>query len=165
MQLKNLNEALNKYGKYVVQQSRSNLTRGKKNVDKKLYNSLQYEIKEKPLALEFSMEYYGTFQDKGVSGRFKKYNTPYSYKSKQPPSKPFEDWAKKRNIRLRDSRGRFQKGNYKTIAFLIARSVYRKGIKPSLFFTKPFEKGFERYSSDVAKGFIDDIDNDLNNGN
>lgn len=165
MQLKNLNEALNKYGKYVVQQSRSNLTRGKKNVDKKLYNSLQYEIKEKPLALEFSMEYYGTFQDKGVSGRFKKYNTPYSYKSKQPPSKPFEDWAKKRNIRLRDSRGRFQKGNYKTIAFLIARSVYRKGIKPSLFFTKPFEKGFERYSNDVAKGFIDDIDKDLNNGN
>lgn len=165
MQLKNLNEALNKYGKYVVQQSRSNLTRGGKNVDKKLYNSLKYEIKEKPLALEFSMEYYGVFQDKGVSGRFKKYNTPFSYKSKQPPSEPLAEWAKAKRLRLRDSGGRFQKGTYKTIGFLIARSIYRKGIKPSLFFTKPFEKGFERYSNDVAEGFIDDIDKDLNNGN
>ena len=86
MQLKSLNDVLNKFGKYVIQQSRSNLTRGKKNVDKKLYNSLDYKIKKKPLSIEFSMESYGQFQDKGVSGTIKKYNTPYKFTTKQPPS-------------------------------------------------------------------------------
>ena len=157
MQLKSLNEVLNKFGKYVVQQSRSNLTKGKKNVDKKLYNSLDYEIKAKPLSIEFSMESYGQFQDKGVSGTMRKYNTPFSFTTKQPPSKPIADWAKKRNIRLRDSRGRFTRGNYNTIGFLIARSIKKKGLKPSLFFTKPFEKGFQRLGKDLRDGFINDI--------
>lgn len=157
MQLKSLNDVLNKFGKYVVQQSRSNLTKGKKNVDKKLYNSLDYKIKKKPLSIEFSMESYGQFQDKGVSGTIKKYNTPYSFTTKQPPSKPIADWAKKRKIRLRDSRGRFAKGTYNTIGFLIARSIKKKGLKPSLFFTKPFEKGFQRLGNDLRDGFINDI--------
>jgi len=157
MQLKSLNEVLNKFGKYVVQQSRSNLTKGKKNVDKKLYNSLDYKIMKKPLSIEFSMESYGQFQDKGVSGTIKKYNTPYSFTTKQPPSKPIADWAKKRKIRLRDSRGRFTRGNYNTIGFLIARSIKRKGLKPSLFFTKPFKKGFQRLGNDLRDGFINDI--------
>lgn len=157
MQLKSLNDVLNKFGKYVVQQSRSNLTKGKKNVDKKLYNSLDYKIKKKPLSIEFSMESYGQFQDKGVSGTIKKYNTPYSFTTKQPPSKPIADWAKKRKIRLRDSRGRFAKGTYNTIGFLIARSIKKKGLKPSLFFTKPFEKGFQRLGNDLRTGFINDI--------
>ena len=157
MQLKSLNKELNKFGKYVIQQSRSNLTRGKKNVNKKLYNSLDYEIKTKPLSIEFSMESYGQFQDKGVSGTMRKYNTPFSFTTKQPPSKPIADWAKKRNTRLRDSRGRFTRGNYNTIGFLIARSIKRKGLKPSLFFTKPFEKGFQRLGEDLRDGFINDI--------
>lgn len=157
MQLKSLNDVLNKFGKYVIQQSRSNLTKGKKNVDKKLYNSLDYKIKKKPLSIEFSMESYGQFQDKGVSGTIKKYNTPYKFTTKQPPSKPIADWAKKRKIRLRDSRGRFAKGTYNTIGFLIARSIKKKGLKPSLFFTKPFEKGFQRLGNDLRTGFINDI--------
>ena len=38
-------KALEKYAKYVIQQSRSNLTRGKNNASKQLYNSLEYNIK------------------------------------------------------------------------------------------------------------------------
>ena len=37
-------KALEKYAKYVIQQSRSNLTRGKNNATKQLYNSLEYNI-------------------------------------------------------------------------------------------------------------------------
>jgi ElaB/YqjD/DUF883 family membrane-anchored ribosome-binding protein len=40
MQLDETREALNKFAKYVVQQSRSNLTKSDKNVSKELYNSL-----------------------------------------------------------------------------------------------------------------------------
>jgi hypothetical protein len=38
---KNTKEYLNAFAKYVIQQSRSNLTKKNKNVDKKLYNSFR----------------------------------------------------------------------------------------------------------------------------
>ena len=76
---------LNNFAKYVIQQSRSNLTRQDKNVDKKLYNSLDKEIEvgANSFRLSFLMEDYGKFQDKGVSGVKKKYDTQYSFKTKK----------------------------------------------------------------------------------
>ena len=88
----------------------------------------------------------------------KKYNTPFSYKQKMPPIKPLADWAKFRNIRLRNEKGQFAKGSYQTIGYLIARSIQRKGIKPSLFFTKPFEAAFKNLPDDLIEAFALDID-------
>ena len=68
-----------------------------------------------------------------------------------PPVKPLSEWAKSKNIRLRDEKGKFKKGNYNTIGFLIARSIYRKGIKPSLFFTKPFEQAFKKLPDELTE--------------
>lgn len=154
-------EALEDFKKYVIQQARTNLTKGKKNVDKKLYNSLQGFVEKSPAGfrLYFEMEDYGMFQDKGVSGKKRKYDTPFSYKNKKPPIGPLAEWAKKRNIRLRDEQGRFKKGNYNTIGFLISKSIFEKGLKPSLFFTKPFEKAIKRLPEDLQEAFGDDIKN------
>jgi hypothetical protein len=156
-----IQEALEDFKKYVIQQARTNLTKGKKNVDKNLYNSLQGFVEKSPAGfrLYFEMEDYGMFQDKGVSGKNKKYDTPFSYKNKKPPIGPLAEWAKKKNIRLRDEQGRFKKGNYNTIGFLISRSIFEKGIKPSLFFTKPFERAFKRLPEDLAEAFGNDIKN------
>ncbi len=152
-------QALEDFKKYVIQQARTNLTKGKKNVDGNLYKSLQGFVEKSPAGfrLYFEMEDYGMFQDKGVSGTKKKYNTPFSYKSKMPPIKPLQLWAKKRNIRLRDDKGKFKKGSYKTIGFLIARSIFEKGIKPSLFFTKPFERAFKQLPEELREAFGKDI--------
>ena len=159
--LNNVKDSLNKFAKYVVQQSRSNLTKGKKNVSKSLYNSIGYDLNVSPnsFSLSFIMDEYGMYQDKGVSGTEKKYNTPFKYTNKMPPIKPLADWAKFKNIRLRDAKGQFAKGNYKTIGFLISRSIYRKGIKPSLFFTKPFERSFKNLPDEVVKAFALEIEN------
>lgn len=156
-------EALDVFKKYVIQQARTNLTKGKKNVDKKLYDSLQGFLDESPAGfrLYFEMEDYGMFQDKGVSGKKKKYDTPFNYTNKKPPIGPLAKWAKKKNIRLRDEQGRFKKGSYNTIGFLISRSIFEKGIKPSLFFTKPFERAIKRLPEDLAEAFGDDIKNML----
>lgn len=158
--LKEVQGSLNKFAKYVVQQSRSNLTKGKKNVSKSLYNSIEYDLKVMPnsFSLSFIMDEYGMYQDKGVSGTEKKYNTPFKYTNKMPPIKPIADWAKFKNIRLRNEKGQFSKGNYKTIGFLISRSIYRKGIKPSLFFTKPFERAFKNLPSEVVDAFALEIE-------
>ena len=40
MKTDNIERYLNSFGKYIVKQSRTNLTKGKKNVSKELYNSI-----------------------------------------------------------------------------------------------------------------------------
>ena len=163
MRLTKTQEALEAFKSFVIQQARTRLSKSRKNVSKGLYNSLKGYVKEMPnsILVEFEMEEYGVYQDKGVSGTEKKYNTPFSYKSKMPPIKPLADWAKARNIRLRDEQGKFTKGNYNTIGYLIARSIYRKGIKPSLFFTKPFEQGFKKLPDELTEKFGLDVEDFL----
>ncbi len=166
--LKNLQTELQSFGKYVVQQSRSNLTKQKHNVSKDLYNSIHYKLDEKNgnFDLAFIMDEYGTFLDKGVKGanpslvkggKQKGGNSPYSFRNKRPPMQPIADWAKKRNIRLRDKEGKFKKGNYRTIGFILQRSIFAQGIKPSMFFTKPFLAAFDRYPELLSKAFAQDI--------
>ena len=157
--LSNVTEELNKFAKYVVSQSRANLTRSKKNASKQLYNSIEYKVKESKnsFQLEFLMEDYGIFQDKGVSGVKKKYNTPYSYKDKMPPVKSLDKWIVKRNLKgVRDKNGRFI--SRKSLQYMIARSIYNNGIKPSLFFTKPFQKAFKNLDEDLVKAFRLDME-------
>jgi len=163
MELKRTQAVLEAFKDFVIQQARTRLTKGNKNVSKSLYDSLKGNVKVTPNAIElsFEMDEYGMYQDKGVSGKQKKYDTPYSFKSKMPPIKPLAEWAKKRNIRLRDEQGRFARGNYNTIGFLIARSIYRKGIKPSLFFTKPFEQGFKKLPDTLIEQFGLDVEDFL----
>jgi hypothetical protein len=163
MRLTKTQEALEAFKSFVIQQARTRLTKGRKNVSKGLYDSLKGYVKEMPnsILVEFEMDEYGVYQDKGLSGTQKKYNTPFSYKSKMPPIKPLADWAKAKNIRLRDEQGKFKKGNYNTIGYLIARSIYRKGIKPSLFFTKPFEQAFEKLPNELVDKFGLDVEDFL----
>ena len=149
---------LNDFAKYVIQQSRSNLTKGDKNVNKNLYNSLDKEIEvgANSFRLAFLMEDYGKFQDKGVSGTERKYNTPFSYKSKRPPLKPITDWVKNRRFQFRQKNGKFM--SYQSTAFLVRNSIFKKGIKPSLFFTKPFEKAFERLPDELVEAYGLDVE-------
>jgi len=158
MQLKQTKDILNKFAKYVIQQSRTNLSKSKKNSSKSLYNSLdhKYKVVNGGIGIQFLMDEYGVYQDKGVSGKKKKYNTPFSYKDKMPPSSALDKWSVRKGIAPRDKSGKFIPR--KSINFLIARSIYNKGIKPSLFFTKPFEKAYKDLPKDLVKGFINDIE-------
>jgi hypothetical protein len=165
MEKSEVQKALERFRDHVVSISKRNLTNKQKNSSKKLYNSIQGKVKANPnsFEVEFTMEDYGVFQDAGVSGTRKKYNTPYSYKSKMPPPKAFDKWLVKKGIAPRDN-GRFT--SRKSLAFLIARSVYRNGIKPSLFFTKPFEAAYknlpqeliDKYGLDAIELFNEQID-------
>ena len=159
MQLKETQKVLNKFAKYVIQQSRSNLTKGKKNASKELYNSLESDVKvsKNSFELSFLMEAYGVFQDKGVSGTEKKYNTPFKYTNKKPPASAFSQWVVRKGLKgTRDSKGRFV--SRKGLQFAIANSIYKKGIKPSLFFTKPFEKAFNNLPKELMKSFALDME-------
>ena len=147
------------FKKRVIQQAKSNLTKMGKNSTGALHKGLKGDVtvfRTGNFALEFDLGKYGEFQDKGVSGKKKKYNTPFSYKSKMPPSKVFEQWVKNKGIKGRDKKGRFI--TTKSLTFLIARGIFNNGIKPSLFFTKPFENEYKKLSDDLVEAFGLDID-------
>lgn len=148
-----LRDELNKFAKYVIQQSRSNLSKGKKNVSKELYNSLGYEISQSgsTMSLGFDMVDYGKFQDRGVSGTEKKYNTPYKYTNKMPPAKAFDKWTIRKGIAPRGKGGKFEKR--KGLNYAIAKSIYKKGIRPSMFFTKPFAAAFKRLPDELVEAY------------
>lgn len=166
--LKETKKALEKYGKYVIQQSRSNLTKGRKNVDRSLYNSLKYEVLETPdsIVVEFEMSDYGAFVDKGVKGSKSTYtesrNSPYKYTNKKPPMESIMNWAKKRRIRFRDEKGKYKEGNYRSIGFVLQKSIFEKGTKGSQFFTTPLEKGQKILDPDLLDKVGIDIEEFFN---
>jgi len=158
-------EVIDKFRKYVVQQSRSNLTKQKKNASKSLYNSIKGVSKVNPnsISLYFEMEEHGIYQDKGVKGKTsstKAPNSPFKFGSgtgkKGGLTQGIQKWVKQKRFQFRDEQGRFM--SYNSTAFLITRSIYNKGLKPSLFFTKPFEKAFDRLPDELVEAYGLDIE-------
>lgn len=177
-------DAIDNYAKYVIQQAKSNLTKEKKGGGK-LYNSLSYIIQQRRssggrfatgYSVEFLMEDYGVFQDQGVKGNDPSKVSPNAkIKGQQAPNskfkfgsgksnKSFKDfvkqmsaWAKSKNVRFRDDKGRYKKGNYKSLGYVIASNIYNRGLRPSLFFTKPFEAGVKRFSDDIVVSYGNDV--------
>jgi hypothetical protein len=159
MQLEETRDALNKFAKYVIQESKSNLSKSNKNVSKELYNSLGYDlnVSKNSFSLSILMEDYGVFQDKGVSGTEKKYNTPFKYTNKRPPASAFSNWVVRKGLKgTRDAKGRFV--SRKGLMFAVANSIFKKGIKPSMFFTTPFQKAFKDLPEELILSFGLDLE-------
>jgi hypothetical protein len=158
---------IKKFRDYVIQQARSNLSKTGHNNTKELYNSLKGEIvtEDKYTIVGFQMADYGTFVDLGVKGKTssdKAPNSPYKFGSgtgrKGGLTQGINKWVKQKGFQFRDRKsGRFL--SYDSTAYLITRSIFHKGIKPSLFFTKPFEAGYKKYIDvDLIKAFGQDIE-------
>jgi len=167
------NETLQEFSKYVIQQSRTNLTKGGKNVSKDLYNSLGSEVivSKNSFGLSFKMVDYGKFQDKGVQGVGSNENGPkgegnFKFGSgtgkKGGLTKGINQWVRARGFQFKDRKtGRFL--SYDSTAFLITRSVYNKGMKATKFFSRPFELGFERLPDDIIEAYGLDVERFLKN--
>ena len=166
-ELKSVEQVLRRFRDYVIQQSRSNLSKSDKNVSKELYNSLKGEIltENNYSIVGFSMAEYGQFQDQGVKGKsssLKAPNSPFKFGTgsgkKGGLTKSIDKWVRARGFQFRDKKsGKFM--SYEQTGYLISRSIFQKGIKPSLFFTKPFEAGYKKYiDTDLMKAFGQDID-------
>ena len=161
--LDNVQEVLDEFKAYVIQQARANLKKGLNRkhpiyASGKLSRSIDGFVKKykNSISIYFEMEDYGFYQDQGVSGTKKKYDTPYSYKSKMPPPSKLDKWIVRKGIAPRKQGGQFV--SRKSLQFLIARSIYTNGIKPSLFFTKPFEAAFKKLPDELIEKYGLDIE-------
>jgi hypothetical protein len=163
---------LDAYKRYVVSQSKANLTRGRQVNGKKksykasgkLYGSIKGYVTSKMNrsvsgkftggstmpGLTFEMAEYGKFIDEGVKGSKSNYienrNSPNKFRNgkKSVPTGEIEKWCRSRGISEK-------------LAFVIARSIYQKGIKASHFFTKPLEKRNKTMWHQYHRAIADDI--------
>jgi hypothetical protein len=138
--------ALDKFGKYLVTQSRANLTRQKKNVTKNLYNSLDYEVKVNPKSIEFDfiMEAYGEWVDKGRKP------------GKMPPFGAIYAWVARRKIQFKDTKTK-KFLSYSETARRVMIKIKAKGIEPSDFYTRPFNLGFKQLPEELRQAYELDV--------
>jgi len=162
---------MDRFGKYLVQQSRSNLSRYGHKDSGKLYDSLSYDLTVYPnsgaLEFYFNMEEYGSFQDQGVRGKFssqKAPNSPYRFGSgtgkKGGLTEAIQGWVQRKRFQFRKTNGKFM--SYSDTAFTIIRSIYNTGLRPTEFFTRPFELGFNKLSDDLVKAYGLDFEKFMN---
>lgn len=157
---------LKSYGKYIVRQARGILKSKGKDTTGKLSSSLKYKVtKDKEgFEIKFLASKYAAFVNKGVSGTEgrrtyidkdgKRKTSPFRFK-KQPPSAPIERWTKTKGIKGRDRKGRFI--TRKSLAFLIARSIKRKGIPAASFYTQPLSYSYKVFKKEMIKHFKEDV--------
>jgi len=141
--------ALNKFGKYLVAESRKNLTKKKKNVTGNLYQSLAYEITTGPNSLDFDflMAEYGEWVDKGRKA------------GKLPPFGAIYAWTARRRLQFKDNSGKFL--SYAETARKVMIKIKAKGIEPSNFYSRPFQLGFEKLPTEIQEAYGLDVEDFL----
>ena len=149
----NIKLALDNFGRYVVRESKKNLRNN--TASGSLARSIRFEssVAKNSFSLNIEMNDYGEYLDQGVSGTQKKYDTPYKYTNKMPPASAFSQWVVRKGLDgVRDKKtGRFIKR--KSLQFAIAKSIQKKGIKPTKFFTRPFNLAFDKLPKEIVTAF------------
>ena len=172
--LENVQDILDDFKDNVIREAKKGIPRDTGN----LANSLRGYVKESKnsIQISFEMDEYGFYKDQGVKGN-KSSNkgngqnkSPFKFgtnssligKANGGMSGIITKWAKRKGIQWKDKEtGRFM--SHKSMGYIIARSIYSKGLKPSLFFTKPFEKAFKGLSKDLIEPFKLDIETFMKN--
>lgn len=155
---------LQKVGTFLVTELAVDLARKQKKASGKLLKSLRSEVNAYPEGYEIAVmaESYFKFVDKGINGRNRGRNSPYSFKSKKPPIAPLIEWIKTRSI---------ASGNreIRNIAFAIQNHIYRNGIKGINVLEETLKRASFQYINKIQDAvFIKvsiEIDNILKNGN
>ena len=165
-----VNKTIQMFRDYVIREAKDNLKRSKHNNTSSLANSIKGEVvtENDYTIVGFTMANYGMFVDQGVKGKTsstKAPKSPFKFGSgtgaKGGLTQGIKKWVRQKGFQFRSkeegSKGRFL--SYESTAYLITRAIFHKGIKPSLFFTKPFEAGYKKYiDTDLIKAFGQDIE-------
>ena len=172
MEHKNLERYLNSFGKQVVNRAKAGLGK-EKGGGTALAGSIRYEL-TKEFDVEFFMNSYGEFLDKGVSGTKVKRSftnqenqdekSPFSYTTKGPPIDILSKWIKMKGIKPKGlgtgrskNTGQFVSG----FAYLISRKIKRDGIKALSFFQKPMRLAMKNFDFLYGQALRQDIEEAL----
>jgi len=178
-------KVLQDFGKNVVIAARKNLKKKRIRRNGKSYplvatgqldKSVDDNLKVSPNSLQLQFMYldYGAYLDAGVDGTKKKYGErkyglkKFSYNSQgnslkgMPPTSSILKWVNKKRLRLRNKdTGKFMKGGQKSLAFLIARSIFWFGKKPSYWFSDAFESAYKKLPQEFIDAYALDVESFL----
>ena len=173
--MKNLNDVILLFAEEVVKSARRHI--GGRRIGKnknygvatgELKRSLNYKIRVRGNEIREvtfgSKVKHAPFLHWGVNGTQKNQKSPFFNFRKQPPSSVFIPWIKAKGIRLRDEKGKFKKqteSNMNSLAFLIARSVKRKGIVGLRFYEKAYTAVSARYGEKFGEAVVQDLQEKL----
>ena len=166
-------EALNLFAKLVIRDAKKGL---------KSFSNLAHSLDKKVLVhpnsftLIFEAAHYADWHDEGVRGKDpSKVSKNAKIRGQQAPKSQYRfgsgktknfkgfksnilRWMRGKQLRFRDEKGRFVIGNQKGMAHVIASNIYWRGLKPSLFFTKPFRKHFEQLTPKLEEAYALDAE-------
>lgn len=151
LKYENLIRVLNEYGQELVNLYKNKLAANNVNASGELSNSVKYLLKNKNSIFEIDLEladYWKYVEDGRKAGKF-------------PPISKIENWIKVKQILPTAYQGKLP--SVKQLAYLIARKIARKGIKPRPLLANSvdelnriyFSKIEEALSIDLQKEFDD----------
>ena len=166
----NVEKYLRYFAESVIKKGRQILkAKGKEG---KLSNSFKYRLEStnEGYNLVFKAADYATFVDKGVSGTktTRTYHNVFGKRQRSPFSyKPYptglganigalEKWISRKGIKGRDKKtGKFIKT--KSLAYLFSKSIQRKGLAATSFFSKPMSVELAKFDTEILKNFKADV--------
>lgn len=131
-----------------------------------LQKSLTFSVKGGSVTFGSPLPYAG-FMHWGVNGTRKNRNAPYSFKYENPSRKHVDSivqWMKDKPVRLQAVGGGFikKKGprggdRVRSAAYLIARSIKRKGIEGLRYYTVALESIVPQYREELGQALAQDL--------
>ncbi len=176
--LKNVIKEMNALGVNIISNAKANLENS--NSSGALSESLDYDINEKDInnpILEFYGLDYGKFVDQGVQGNDPQAQPPGALaRYNKAPGSPYQfgtgtgssgslrgaidKWVVQKGIpAVRDNKGKFIKR--KSLVYLMTRSIWNTGIKPTYFFEKAQYNETLGIQRKFAKAYAQDIEDQI----
>lgn len=151
---------LDKFRENVISEAKKGIPRNTGSLAK----SLKSYVKESPNSVQitFEMNAYGYFQDRGVKGvssgeSLSDYRFGTGNGEEGGLTRGINKWVQQKRIQFRNKQtGQFM--SYEQTARTIIRSIWQKGIKPTMFFTKPFEKYYKRLPNEITEKYFKDME-------
>ena len=173
MNLDNTIQAMQKLGGNVVKEGKSILKKKKKTTSgNTLYNDFDYLVTadKQSVTLQFEFggaEDYWDFVDEGVrgaggykgKGKMRGQGSPFKFSNKMPPRGAIDRWIVSKPLKAARSNGKFIAR--KSLAFLIQRAIFQRGLTRTQFFSKPFTEQLNKQTDAIVEAFGNDLDKQL----
>ena len=184
MEFKNTIQSLQKLGGSIIKEGRCILKQKKKQTKANtLYNDFDYLVTSSKDSVTLEFEFgnaddYWQFVDEGVrgaggykgSGKMRGGKTGFRFGSGNYSGKwqsfksKIKKWIANKPLKLRGADGKFMEkteSNINSVAYLIQRAIYQRGLTRTMFFSKPYEDILDRNWDKVLQAYSEDVDAEL----
>lgn len=149
MEFTNVIQFLNDYGKELADKNKRNLVNDDAVASGKLLNSIRYIFNKNNTSFEISMEmaeYWKYVENGRKSGKF-------------PPISAIREWVNVKRVIPRPYNGKLPTENQ--LAFLIARSISKNGIRPKPIFNDTLDDAMNDFENGLEDAFTKDVENEM----